>query len=134
MKIQCSVLLLAACLVAVTARSGYELPYGVELLRTQIINTFSCAGRPYGYYADVDNDCTVFHVCYPVRDEQGNLLEEAHFSFMCGNQTIFSQDTLTCSSPEEAYPCDQAESLYDLSNADFGRIPENPENFLDSTE
>ncbi|MPC81528.1 hypothetical protein E2C01_076149 [Portunus trituberculatus] len=63
------------------------------------------------------------------------LLEEAHFSFMCGNQTVFSQDTLTCTAPEEAYPCNQAESLYDLSNADFGRIPEIPEeNNLDSEQ
>lgn len=73
MKTQCTVLLLAACLAAVTARSGYQLPYGVELLRTQVINSFSCAGRPYGYYADVANDCAIFHVCFPVSDEQGNV-------------------------------------------------------------
>lgn len=73
MKTQCAVMLFAACLIAVTARSAYQLPYGVELLQRQIVNTFSCAGRPYGYYADVDNDCEIFHVCMPVRDDQGNV-------------------------------------------------------------
>ncbi|KAG7161528.1 hypothetical protein Hamer_G025751 [Homarus americanus] len=36
--------------------------------------------------------------------------------------TVFSQESLT--PPQEAFPCDQAETLYDLSNADFGKIPE----------
>ncbi|XP_050687714.1 U-scoloptoxin(01)-Cw1a-like isoform X2 [Eriocheir sinensis] len=129
MKTQCAVVLFAACLIAVTARSAYQLPYGAELLHRQIVNTFSCAGRPYGYYADVNNDCKIFHVCVPVSDEQGNLVEEAHFSFMCGNQTVFSQDTLACAMQEDAYPCEQAESLYDASNAEFGRIPEDTEEF-----
>jgi len=119
-----AIFLLAVCIAAVSARQAYVLPSGVEFLRSQIITSFSCAGRPYGYFADVANDCALFHVCYPVNDEIGNIIEEAHFTFICGNQTVFSQDSLTCSSPEEAFPCDQAESLYDLSNADFGKIPE----------
>ncbi|KAK3873907.1 hypothetical protein Pcinc_021114 [Petrolisthes cinctipes] len=125
MKPVFAVLLFTSCLAAVVfARSAYQLPSGVELFRTQIITSFSCAGRPYGYYADVANDCAIFHVCYPVNDEVGNIIEEAQFSFMCGNQTIFNQESLTCARPEESYPCDQAENLYDLSNAEFGRIPE----------
>ncbi|XP_045595618.1 U-scoloptoxin(01)-Cw1a isoform X2 [Procambarus clarkii] len=116
--------LLAACFVASSARSAYQLPANVELLKSQIITSFNCLGRPYGYYADVANDCAIFHVCYPVNDEIGNIVEEAQFSFICGNQTIFSQESLTCSTPQEAFPCAQAESLYDASNADFGRIPE----------
>lgn len=51
------------------------------------------------------------------------MVEEAQFSFICGNQTVFSQESLTCATPEAAFPCDQAESLYDFSNADFGKIP-----------
>jgi len=118
------VALLALLVAAASARSAYQLPSGVELLRSNIITSFSCAGRPYGYFADVANDCALFHVCYPVNDEVGNIIEEAQFTFMCGNQTVFSQESLTCCHPEEAFPCDQSESLYDLSNADFGRIPE----------
>jgi hypothetical protein len=49
----------------------------------------------------------------------------AHFTFVCPNQTVFSQDTLTCSHPDDAYPCNQATTLYDLVNAEFGRIPAN---------
>ncbi|XP_042858619.1 U-scoloptoxin(01)-Cw1a-like [Penaeus japonicus] len=119
-----AVFVLALCIAAASARSAYQLPSGVELLRSQVITSFSCAGRPYGYFADVANDCAIFHVCYPVNDELGNIIEEAQFSFLCGNQTVFSQESLTCAHPEEAFPCDQAETLYDLSNADFGKIPE----------
>ncbi|XP_037786281.1 U-scoloptoxin(01)-Cw1a-like [Penaeus monodon] len=119
-----AVFVLALCIATAAARSAYQLPSGVELLRSQVITSFSCAGRPYGYFADVANDCAIFHVCYPVNDELGNIIEEAQFSFLCGNQTVFSQESLTCAHPEEAFPCDQAETLYDLSNADFGKIPE----------
>ncbi|KAK8746223.1 hypothetical protein OTU49_017310 [Cherax quadricarinatus] len=121
--------LLTTLFVAASCRSAYQLPAGVELFRSQVITSFSCAGRPYGYYADVANDCSIFHICYPINDEFGNILEDAQFSFICGNQTIFSQQSLTCATPEEAYPCNQAESLYESSNADFGKIPEQPNFF-----
>ena len=52
------------------------------------------------------------------------IIEEAQFSFICGNQTIFSQESLTCTHRDESYPCGEAEALYDLSNRDFGRIPD----------
>lgn len=68
-----AVFVLALCIAAASARSAYQLPSGVELLRSQVITSFSCAGRPYGYFADVANDCAIFHVCYPVNDELGNV-------------------------------------------------------------
>ncbi|XP_071552134.1 U-scoloptoxin(01)-Er1a-like [Panulirus ornatus] len=114
------------CLAAVaSARMAYQFSDGyLDILGAEPAQTFDCSGRAYGYYADVGTNCQVFHVCLPITDELGEILETAQFSFFCGNQTVFSQESLTCAHPEEAFPCDQAETLYDLSNADFGKIPE----------
>ncbi|KAA0202400.1 hypothetical protein HAZT_HAZT011030 [Hyalella azteca] len=76
------------------------------------------------YYADTDNDCQIFHVCLPIEDDAGQIVETAHFSFICGNQTIFDQSTLTCNDEENALPCDEAKNFYDVINAEFGVLPE----------
>ena len=44
----------------------------------------------YGYYADVANDCQLFHVCYPILYPGGGQ-EMVKWSFICPNQTIFDQ-------------------------------------------
>ena len=44
----------------------------------------------YGYYADVANECQLFHVCYPVLYPGGGE-EMVKWSFICPNQTIFDQ-------------------------------------------
>ena len=107
----------------VFARSPYQFPADTELTLSQPLSTaFSCEGYPYGYYADVNNNCEVFHVCMPVQDDLGVITETAQFSFICGNQTIFSQDTLTCQSPEVAFPCLDAEGLYTSVNSEFGQL------------
>ncbi|XP_071552195.1 U-scoloptoxin(01)-Cw1a-like isoform X2 [Panulirus ornatus] len=116
------------CLVAVaSARMAYQLPDGfLGILGDAVQEAFSCEGRPFGYYADVTSKCRIFHVCQPIPDEFGVVLETAHFSFLCGNLTVFNQETLTCAYPEDAYPCELAEEIYDISNIDFFKIPEAP--------
>ncbi|KAK4312575.1 hypothetical protein Pmani_016039 [Petrolisthes manimaculis] len=125
-SINMKVLAAVLCLVAVaSARMAYQFADGyLDIIGAEPAQTFECVGRPYGYYADVATDCRVFHVCVPISDEEGTVLGTDHYSFFCGNQTVFSQESLTCSHPQDAFPCDQAETLYDLSNADFGKIPE----------
>jgi len=114
--------LLAVATVAL-ARSAYELPADSEIILSAPLQTsFSCADRSYGYYADQDNNCEVFHVCLPIADEEGNTIETAHFSFVCGNSTIFNQESLTCARPDESFPCSEAATLYDVVNSEFGRI------------
>ena len=114
---------LLALVAVAAARSAYQFSDGyLEVLGVEPSQGFDCVGRPYGYYADVANDCKVFHVCLPIADDLGELVETAHFSFVCGNQTVFSQESLTCAHQEEAFPCDQAETLFDASNAGFGVI------------
>ncbi|KAG8222915.1 hypothetical protein J437_LFUL000209 [Ladona fulva] len=104
--------------------TAYALASGYEELIPNLKTTFSCQGRIYGYYADVDNDCQVFHVCFPVTDDNGNVLSTAQFSFFCGNQTVFNQESLTCTDPIDALPCNESPNLYDIKNLEFGIIPE----------
>ena len=119
-----SVFLLAVAAMA-SARSAFEFSAGVEaILSSPISTSFACDGLPYGYYADTDNNCEIFHVCLPIQDDEGQIIETAQFSFACGNQTVFSQDSLTCNTPDAAFPCSEAASLYDSVNAEFGRIPD----------
>lgn len=35
---------------------------------------------------------------------------------MCGNQTLFNQLTLTCAMPEDAIPCPEAPSFYNIND------------------
>ena len=34
------------------------------------------------------------------------------YSFVCGEGTVFDQQTLTCNFPEDAFPCEESPSLY----------------------
>lgn len=98
-------------------RKQYELPRNFALILDKPLDrSFHCIGRPYGYYADPNNDCKVFHVCQPIIDAKARLIETAHFSFLCPLGTIFSQDSRTCTKSEFAFPCEQATSLYDVSH------------------
>ena len=38
----------------------------------------------------------VFHICLPIEDEAGAVLETAQWSFICGNGTVFDQANLVC--------------------------------------
>lgn len=62
----------------------------------------------------------MFHICLPLEDDFGSILETAHWSFICGNGTIFDQQTLTCNYEQDSIPCDQAPSLY--NTVEYGKI------------
>ncbi|XP_063599506.1 uncharacterized protein LOC134775826 [Penaeus indicus] len=118
MKVLAAVLALAG---VAAANSAFRFSDGyLDVLGAEPVQAFDCAGRSYGYYADVSSDCRVFHVCLPVADDLGELLETAHFSFFCGNQTVFSQESLTCAHPEEAFPATRPRPSSTSVNALFG--------------
>jgi len=48
---------------------------------------FDCTDRPIGFYADVEQDCMIFHMC----DEDGRRIP-----YMCGNETSFNQKFRVC--------------------------------------
>merc|ERR1712088_287846 len=96
-------------------------------IRENIVDEFTCDGRSYGYYADVANDCQLFHVCYPVQYPDGQE-EMFKWSFICPNQTIFDQANLVCSFPLDAIPCegefgDNAAVLPDVPDRVRLRLP-----------
>ena len=74
----------------------------------------------FRYYADIDNNCEIFHICLPIEDDAGAIIETAQWSFVCGNGTIFDQQTLTCNYPTDAFPCEEAAALYGA--VEFGKI------------
>ncbi|KAI2802003.1 hypothetical protein BLOT_010195, partial [Blomia tropicalis] len=49
--------------------------------------SFSCARTSYGYYADIETGCQVWHYCQP---------DGRHNSFLCPNGTVFNQATRVC--------------------------------------
>jgi len=49
--------------------------------------TFDCQDRPIGFYADIEFDCMIFHLC----DEDGRRIP-----YMCGNNTSFNQKFRVC--------------------------------------
>ena len=106
----------------VSAQLGYEFAADTEALLNQPLSKdFSCEGRDYGYYADVANACQVFHICWPKYNEQNEQVGMNQWSFICGNQTVFDQSTLTCNHIDYAFPCEESESLF--STVDWFKIP-----------
>uniref|UniRef100_A0A0K2TPH7 Uncharacterized protein n=1 Tax=Lepeophtheirus salmonis TaxID=72036 RepID=A0A0K2TPH7_LEPSM len=46
------------------SESAYQFPADAEAyLDAPLSTTFTCDGQPYGYYADVDNNCKVSFFC-----------------------------------------------------------------------
>lgn len=128
----------AGSLVRNKRQSGnFLLPDGAEfILSKSIDNSFVCSDE--GIYADTNNNCQIFHVCHIT----GKLFKQTNkknyfqhhfkyfnqftenpdgsadlrqYSFLCGNQTIFNQFSLTCATPEESVPCEYAPEFYDLN-------------------
>merc|ERR550525_896318 len=117
----------SASLSSDSASSSQEgsgsLPAGSEdILQTPYSDTFSCEVQGYGYYADVQSGCQVFHICLPIEDNEGAVIETAKWSFFCGNGTVFDQETLTSNFPDNAFPCEESPSLYGA--VEFGKIPD----------
>jgi len=102
------------------------LPADSSSIRENIVDEFTCDARPYGYYADVANECQIFHICYPVVYADG-AEEMFKWSFICPSGTIFDQSALVCSFPLDALPCEEAPNFFEgpeSINARFGEVIE----------
>ncbi|XP_070148710.1 mucin-2 isoform X1 [Polyergus mexicanus] len=66
----------------VTGQPGVDYPALTSIPTT----SFSCRGLRGGYYADLETNCQVFHIC-----DNGRKI-----SFLCPNGTIFQQSQLIC--------------------------------------
>ncbi|XP_060651602.1 fibrous sheath CABYR-binding protein [Drosophila nasuta] len=95
------------------------LPSNATSIRADITDSFSCANKSYGYYADVENDCQIFHVCLPVTYADGKE-NTFRWSFICPEETIFSQESFTCMRREDmTIECEESYRYYEL-NSNFG--------------
>ncbi|CAL4209029.1 unnamed protein product, partial [Meganyctiphanes norvegica] len=95
-----------------------NLPSGASFMLGDISSSFSCSDRPYGYYADVDNFCRVYHICNPQEFADGTV-QTYQYSFMCGEGTVFDQRMQTCEREHMATPCSDAPNYYFI-NAQYG--------------
>merc|ERR1712168_881305 len=100
----------------------YQLSSGAFDFFGDIRSSFSCEGRIYGYYANEELNCQIFHVCEPVTYPDGRQ-ETIQYNFFCGNQTVFDQSLLTCNHAVDAIPCSESSSFHSL-NEEFGRVLE----------
>ena len=93
----------------------YMLPASSDtvLTKKKINNDLVC--EKAGMFADVNNNCQIFHFCV-VTGRPGNTgFDLRQYSFFCGAGTIFDQYTLTCQVPEKAIPCEYAPEFYDIN-------------------
>ncbi|CAD7004076.1 unnamed protein product [Ceratitis capitata] len=99
--------------------STLTLPSNATSIRADITDSFSCDDKVYGYYADVENDCQIFHICLPVTYADGKE-NTFRWSFICPEETVFSQESFTCMRREDiAFSCEDSVNYYEL-NRNFG--------------
>ncbi|KAF6204081.1 hypothetical protein GE061_002421 [Apolygus lucorum] len=103
----------------------FTLPDNATTIRENIDTTFTCDARPYGYYADPENDCQIFHVCLPVMF-QGQRSETFMWSFICPQDTIFNQERFTCTRLEDSIPCQESAMFYSLNDNFGATVDETP--------
>jgi len=95
--------LLLLALSYACAQSRFLLPTDAETFLKEPIKTqFRCART--GYFADIDNNCQMYHVCVVQKKATGHETIR-QYSFVCGNGTIFNQLTMNCDDPDESLPC-----------------------------
>ncbi|CAH0556050.1 unnamed protein product [Brassicogethes aeneus] len=88
---------------------------------------FSCVGKVIGgYYADLETNCQMFHVC-----TIGQLDEPMDIRFLCLNGTVFDQETRVCERIDEV-DCAKSERFYSLNLELYGNsqpslLEESPE-------
>lgn len=67
--------------------STNRLPDAAEFILTSSIdNSYVCSDE--GIYADVNNNCEIFHVCHITEHPDGSGADLRQYSFICGNQTV----------------------------------------------
>lgn len=100
------------------------LPVEPQVVEQQLLHTtsgaFSCQGRQFGYYADVQQGCKVYHVCNPLNAVPN--VSDGHFTFTCPESTRFDQRYHTCTPESVALDCNQSESLYSQTELRFSNV------------
>lgn len=92
---------------SVAGQPGIDFPAYTTIPRT----SFSCEGKgfDFGFYADEEAQCQVFHVCWGGRRE----------SFLCGVGTVFNQAILACDY-WHSVDCSKSSQFYGV-NSELGK-------------
>jgi len=100
------------------------LSSGASRVVPNIKITFSCVGRRYGYFADVDNNCQLFHICQPSTAANGAPVIY-HYTKFCPNQTHFDQQVLSCVSLSHPTltPCGHSLQYFQQTETRFAENP-----------
>ncbi|XP_045475315.1 GATA zinc finger domain-containing protein 14-like isoform X2 [Harmonia axyridis] len=92
-------------------------PFPTYSLENMPDTEFSCRDKILGgYYADVDAQCQMFHICVKVA---GVGVQD--FRFLCPNGTAFDQDHQICAEWEDV-DCDASTLYYSSDNFDLYRL------------
>jgi len=83
-------------------------------------SNFSCYGRSFGQYADVDKDCRMFHLCYPFFNESTDELIYQRISFLCDDESVFDQKRFICVHNSSVdHMCSDSPLLYERTNQEY---------------
>lgn len=92
---------------SVAGQPGVDFPAYTTIPKT----SFTCEGKGYdfGFYADEEAQCQVYHVCWSGRRE----------SFLCGVGTVFNQAILACDY-WHSVDCSKSSQFYGV-NSELGK-------------
>jgi len=83
-------------------------------------SAFSCYGRAFGQYADVQKECRVFHLCYPYFNSRTDELLYQRISFLCDNDSVFDQKRFICVDNSTVdHKCSESEDLFTRTNQEY---------------
>lgn len=78
-------------------------------------SNFTCYGKNLGYYADIEEDCKVYHFCL-LGEYSGDSVYQ-RISYKCLNDTYFDQQALDCVDQSKmSSPCGESYLFYESSN------------------
>lgn len=81
---------------------------------------FSCFGRSFGQYADVDKYCRVFHLCYPFFNSTNDELLYQRITFLCDDESVFDQKRFICVDNSTLdHKCSESPLLYQTTNQEY---------------
>lgn len=100
--------------------AALSLVWGKSLLRSKrweefpdVEFTFDCSNRPIGFYADLEFECKIFHMC----DAYGRRVPH-----ICPNDTMFNQQYRVCDWNHKVN-CKDAPNFYHLNELTYEAPP-----------
>jgi len=110
----------AVVLEAATDSPDDNRTYSATLNDSKVNSTFSCFGRSFGQYADVSQECRVFHLCYPYMNSTTEELLYQRISFECEDGSVFDQKRFLCADNSTIdHKCSDSEDLYVQTNQEY---------------